>query len=379
MLFPPEIINDTTESHFVSHSTKSRIIYLTVIIFIAAVIVSLPFISVEISTQARGIVRTPLENNQLQTVVYGEVVNVFIEENSEVKKGDTLIVLNSDNIQEQIRRKQDKILEDSSFIFDVGSLLLNDIESLRTPKYTTEYNYFKSALNEQQTKINFLQKEYQLAKILYEKNVTPKQEYLQQKNNYENALSQRENLKKQFYNRWQAEKTDFELEIKELYSSIKQLEEEKTKYVIKAPSSGSIIQFSGIKEGNFISPNQTIAYISTNDSLLVECYISPIDIGFIKQGQKVSFQLDAFNYNQWGLAHGKVKEISKDIILINDQPVFRVRCSLDESFLKLKNGYEGNLKKGMTLTGRFYLTDRTLWELLFDKVDDWVNPKLKNS
>jgi HlyD family secretion protein len=63
--------------------------------------------------------------------------------------------------------------------------------------------------------------------------------------------------------------------------------------------------------------------------------------------------------------------------MMNEQPVFRVRCSLDTKFLQLKNGYKGDLKKGMTLTGRFYLTDRSLWQLLFDKVDKWVNPKLK--
>ena len=85
--------------------------------------------------------------------------------------------------------------------------------------------------------------------------------------------------------------------------------------------------------------------------------------------------MDAFNYNQWGLAQGAVTEISKDIISMDEQPVFRVRCSLDTPFLALKNGYRGNLKKGMTLTGRFYLTDRSLWQLLFDRIDDWMNPR----
>ena len=88
------------------------------------------------------------------------------------------------------------------------------------------------------------------------------------------------------------------------------------------------------------------------------------------------FQLDAFNYNQWGLVKGKIEEISSDLIAVNDQPVFKIRCSLENEFLLLKNGYKGNLKKGMTLTGRFSLTERTLWQMLFDKVDNWLNPKL---
>ena len=50
---------------------------------------------------------------------------------------------------------------------------------------------------------------------------------------------------------------------------------------------------------------------------------------------------------------------------------------MDKNYLQLKNGYKGQIGKGMTLTARFYLLDRTLWQLLFDRVDDWFNPNLK--
>jgi HlyD family secretion protein len=32
----------------------------------------------------------------------------------------------------------------------------------------------------------------------------------------------------------------------------------------------------------------------------------------------------------------------------------------------------------MTCTARLTLTERSLWNLLFDKVDDWFNPQLMN-
>ncbi|MBN2806811.1 MAG: HlyD family efflux transporter periplasmic adaptor subunit, partial [Prolixibacteraceae bacterium] len=107
-----------------------------------------------------------------------------------------------------------------------------------------------------------------------------------------------------------------------------------------------------------------------------ECYVSPSDIGFFHKGMKVNFQIDAYHYNQWGTATGTVNEISGDIVTINNQPVFKVRCTLKTNYLQIKNGYKGELKKGMTLTGRFMLTERTLAQLLFDKVDNWLNPKL---
>ncbi|MNY20331.1 hypothetical protein D3C86_1538050 [compost metagenome] len=70
-------------------------------------------------------------------------------------------------------------------------------------------------------------------------------------------------------------------------------------------------------------------------------------------------------------------DISDDIIIIsNSQPVFKVRCELKKNHLVLKNGYKGYLKKGMSFTARFTVTERSLYQLLYDKVDDWVNPNL---
>jgi HlyD family secretion protein len=54
--------------------------------------------------------------------------------------------------------------------------------------------------------------------------------------------------------------------------------------------------------------------------------------------------------------------------------VFKVRCVLDSNQLHLKIGFTGNIKKGMTVQARFVVTRRSLWQLLFDKIDDWVNP-----
>jgi HlyD family secretion protein len=32
----------------------------------------------------------------------------------------------------------------------------------------------------------------------------------------------------------------------------------------------------------------------------------------------------------------------------------------------------------MSLTARFNVTERTLFQLLYDKVDDWLNPRIKS-
>src|SRR5690606_9425125 len=116
--------------------------------------------------------------------------------------------------------------------------------------------------------------------------------------------------------------------IKEIENSKSQYNESQKQYVVLAPTNGTILSATGIDTGSFVYSGMTLAEISPDTDLLVECYISPSDIGLLKSENGVNFQVDAFNYNQWGLATGKVLQIGKDIELLNNKPVFKVQCSL---------------------------------------------------
>jgi HlyD family secretion protein len=39
-----------------------------------------------------------------------------------------------------------------------------------------------------------------------------------------------------------------------------------------------------------------------------------------------------------------------------------------------KNGVTGTLKKGMYVSSRFMITERSLFDLIYQKMDDWANP-----
>ena len=88
----------------------------------------------------------------------------------------------------------------------------------------------------------------------------------------------------------------------------------------------------------------------------------------------VRLEVNAFNRNQWGLLNANIVEISEDVRLNNDQPIFAVKCKIERTYLKSKDGHKGELKRGMTLQARFRITHRSLWQLMFDKADNWMNP-----
>ena len=373
-IFPPEIIQFTAEHHFAKNHSQSKVIYLTLVISLFAFIFASPFIAVDLSSQSQGIIRTPNENNKIQSAVYGEVSKVNFNENKIVRKGDTLLTMRTDKIEEQIVANQAKKTDNEHNISDINLLLTG-----KTPsgyRYLGEYNEYMSKAKELETQILYAEKELKRTESLYRKNIVSEEEYLQVKNKYETALKQKEFSQNEYRIRWQTDKKRLELENIDLASGINQLYKEKRNYTIIAPADGAIIQCDGVQPGSFITPGQTIGHLSQSNLLIAECYIKPSDIGFIHVGQEVSFRFDAFNYREWGMIRGKVTGISNDIVTMNNQPVFKVRCELQKCLLTLKNGYQGKIKKGMTITGQFYLTQRTLAQLLFDKVDNWMNPKL---
>jgi HlyD family secretion protein len=375
-LFPPEIIENTVECYHARISTRSKAIYGLILLMILLVFISLPFVYVDISSQSRGVIRSPYENTTIQSGLYGEVVSYRMMENQAVQKGDTLIILNFDKLDEQIALANKKIQENDLFISDMACLLSAKYNQLLTPKYRGEYYRYQAKINEQKINVNYLRKELATQKTLVEQKVISNFDYLQSKNNYDKANEQLKALEQDYQTNWVAEQTTLNQQNIELTSNIKQLEKEKNQYVILAPLSGTLVQVAGFQKGNFISPSQNLAYISSNNLLLAECYISPSDIGYIHQNQQASFQFDAFNYRDWGMVQGKVSQVLHDVVLVDQKPMFRVRCLLDKKSLSLKNGYRGDIQKGLTFTAQFQLNRRSLWQLLFDKVDNWLNPKL---
>ncbi len=376
--FPPEIARSSSESYFSENHSTGRVIYIAVILFLVATISLLPFVNVQVTTQSEGVVRSGYEDNPVVPVISGQVMSCRIIENLSVNKGDTLLLVASDRIDHDFMLLTFRIKEDSLQLSDLRKLILGKTSALQTALYRQEYLSFSDRLAEQKTQLNQAEREYLMSQILYHKGITPKHEFETVTNQFQFEKNRFQTIQAQQFAMWQEKVKEITIEMADWKTKIEQLKKEKIQYCLTAPIAGTITGYTGIREGNFVVPNQPIARIAPDDKLLVECYVPPSDIGLIERGMAVSYQFHAFNYNLWGVATGWVNEISGNVVSVNNRPFFRVRCQLDQSFLKLKNGTIGNLKKGMTLTGRFKVADRTLFQLLYDKADNWLNPKRKN-
>lgn len=152
-LFPVEIQHNTIQALYAKRHSKSKAIYLTIIITLLTTCICTPFIYVDISSQSRGIIRTPNENNTLQSAINGGITFIDMYENKQVIIGDTLICLRSDELEEQIIRNNQKQSENKEFINDLSNLIKGK-NSLIKPKYRSEYAQYKAKLTERTISLN---------------------------------------------------------------------------------------------------------------------------------------------------------------------------------------------------------------------------------
>ena len=80
MLLPNEWIENSIETYIYQHTTKSQIIYWVVLAAVAAAIIALPFIYVDISVQGSGVVRPVTEKTEIKSAITELVDSVYVRE-----------------------------------------------------------------------------------------------------------------------------------------------------------------------------------------------------------------------------------------------------------------------------------------------------------
>ncbi len=375
-IFPSEIIETSVEHHFARFSRKSNLLYFSVLLLFVGAVCSLFFIRIEITVQSRGIIRSSSEPVTISSPVVAEIIKCELNENKPVQKGDTLLWLNNKKLDENIEHLYGLIRENEMYLNDISKILEFKYTNLETELFEALHAQYRQKLAELDLAIRAYKKKYNRSKTLFEKQVIALAEMEESEFTYSQAVEQKQNYVSTLRKEWERMAVDYRLENKKYNKEIASLENEKKNSYIIAPESGHITNYCGAKKGSYVTTGQSIAVISPDSQIIAELLVPPRDVGYLKEEMLVLFQVDAYNYNQWGLATGSIIDISNEIHVFNNTPYFKVRCSLNQEELSLKNGYKGRLKKGFTTTARFKVTKRTLAQLLIDKTDNWLNPKI---
>ena len=142
---------------------------------------------------------------------------------------------------------------------------------------------------------------------------------------------------------------------------------------LTAPVSGEVGDVTA-EVGQRARPDTSLATIVPRGSKLeVWLYAPSRAIGFVRSGQEVRLQFDAFPYQKYGAGRGTVTEVSRVPIEANavdpalriEEPVFRIRVAIQAVAPQIRQA-ESRLRPGMTLGANLVLERRPLWEVIFN-------------
>jgi len=97
-IFPASILEQSAELLFIREKRLSGLIYLTLLIVIAAALVAINFIYIDVNVQASGIIKPREDHTVITSTTNGFAEECRLIPNMRVKKGDTLLIIRSELI-----------------------------------------------------------------------------------------------------------------------------------------------------------------------------------------------------------------------------------------------------------------------------------------
>ena len=150
---------------------------------------------------------------------------------------------------------------------------------------------------------------------------------------------------------------------------------------IRAPRRGIVKDIQINTVGGVVNVGQDIMQIvPLDDKLLVEAYIRPQDVAFIRPGLPAVVKVSAYDYSIYGGLNGKVTLISPDTVsnsmqnrandlkLDPNQVYYRILVQTTSNSLKDKNGKEMPIIPGMVATVDVKTGEKTVFQYLIKPI-----------
>lgn len=150
---------------------------------------------------------------------------------------------------------------------------------------------------------------------------------------------------------------------------------------IRAPMRGIVKGIKVTTIGGVVNVGEDIMQIvPVDDKLLVEAYIRPQDIAFIRTGQPALVKVSAYDYSIYGGLEGKVTLVGADTVsnsmqnrandlkLDPNQVYYRVLVQTENNSLKDKNGKPMPIIPGMVATVDIKTGEKTIFQYLIKPI-----------
>jgi HlyD family secretion protein len=372
MIIESKDANDTLVIVLSKPSRVARLTYYTLLLLIVAAIVAGYYSMIQISIRSEGVLR-PLEGTQSFIAPFTAVVeSVYVVENQFVKTRDTVLTLSTKDIDAEISQNHYERDRLQTEIEDFKKLvrLPKKQSNFKLAYSQAEYDLVQKNTSLLKLEMMANEKKSKRSKELLSKNLISYEEYENNKNLFELSQTKMEEYLQDKISRYQTDLFSKEASLASLLNKELLMSEERKKRIVTANTRGYVNQINFKKGGVTVTVGQELFAITPSTEVQAEFLVAPRDIGFVKAGLPIRYAIDAFPFQEWGLAEGRIVSVSNDIIIDpkSGTPFYKVIGSLNSGTLYSKRHARSvGLKMGLSFRASVIVAEKRILEMLYDR------------
>lgn len=158
----------------------------------------------------------------------------------------------------------------------------------------------------------------------------------------------------------------------QLSGQIEELQQSIENATVRAAIGGKINLADSLVEGDYVGAGVQVLSIipeSETGAFMVKSYVENKDIAKVHEGMEVTYEISAYPSREYGTMKGKVTFVSADLKVNNNGSAYYVvETSMDAEQLRNRLGEEATLKVGMLCETKIVVEEKSVLEVLLDKV-----------
>ena len=347
---------------------------------------------IEEVTRGQGNVIPSSREQVVQSLDPGIITEILVKEGDIVEKGQVLLKLDDTRSSAVLRESEAKVQNLEAMIarlkaeaygteLDFPKNVSNELRQRERAAYVARRRAVTDAVSSLTLSKAALDKEIAITAPMVAQGVVSEVELLRMRRQSSELTLQITERRNRYMADANNELVQAESELAQAKENMAMRADPVDRSQIRAPMRGIVKDIQINTVGGVVNVGQDIMQIvPLDDKLLVEAYIRPQDVAFIRPGLPAVVKISAYDYAIYGGLDGKVTLISPDTVsnsmqnrandlkLDPNQVYYRILVQTTSNSLKDKNGKEMPIIPGMVATVDVKTGEKTVFQYLIKPI-----------
>ncbi|HGF6561501.1 HlyD family efflux transporter periplasmic adaptor subunit [Providencia sp. PROV188] len=326
----------------------------------------------------------------IQSIDPGNIQEMYVKEGDIVEKGQILLKLDDARSMALLRESQARVQnleaisarlqgESRNEVPDFSKITDQDLVERETNAYNAKKTQRDQAIAGLRQSKGLLDREIAITKPLAKEGLVSNVEILRMERQSVELATQINERMNNYLAEANAELVKVESELDQAEETMSMREDPVTRSEIRAPVHGIVKNIKINTIGGVVNTGQDILeIIPLDDKLMVEAYIRPQDVAFLRPGMPVVVKVTAYDYAIYGGLNGVVKLISPDTLsndtrrselkLNPDETFYRILVETDTNYLLDKNNHKMEIIPGMVASVDIKTGEKSVFDYLIKPI-----------